>query len=434
MRNRKKPHGDTYKFILMTLLREGPLDFSELEKRLTVLVNQFMLLGYAIIPNKLWLNEDYHYGKRKQRTKEDFDVRVECEDLIKKNKIKLNKEEKYELSETGKEDAIEMTKHIEKSASRLEKNLLHPTAAAKNTIKIDLLLAIIKLVAGFLSGSVALLADGADAAIDTVSAVVVWIGIKFKKEFLGTLIIIFLMFVTAVSVGYESVSKIFQFVSGSISPVTLPYLVIVSEGIALVFAVILFFYQRFVGKRNGSLSLISQSIDSKNHIYVAATVIVGAIFSIFGIHFIDALIGAFIAIRILIDGIELSKEALASIRGEETDFSKYEIPFEKHWNLSKIESFRIWILYFMKKDHLTSKDEIIASLEETYQANYIPILSEFKFKIGAGIDFVEKYNDLIKPLLDKKLLIKEGEKIILTRAGKERVDRIFKSIRFHQNE
>ncbi len=86
MRNRKKPHGDTYKFILMTLLREGPLDFSELEKRLTVLVNQFMLLGYAIIPNKLWLNEDYHYGKRKQRTKEDFDVRVECEDLIKKIK------------------------------------------------------------------------------------------------------------------------------------------------------------------------------------------------------------------------------------------------------------------------------------------------------------------------------------------------------------
>jgi len=434
MRNRNKPRGDTYKFILMALLREGSLDFKELEKRLNILVNQFMILGYSIIPNKLWLIEDHHHGKRKQRTHEDFDVKVECEDLIKKNKIKLNKEEKYELSKIGKEEAIELTKNLEKSASRLENNLLLPAAAARNTIIIDLLLAILKLTAGFLSGSVALLADGADAAIDTVSAVVVWIGIKSKKEFLGTLIIIFMMFVTAISVGYESVSKILQFISGNILPITMPYLVIVSEGIALIFAVILFFYQRFVGKRNGSLALISQSIDSKKHIYVAATVMVGAIFSIFGIHFIDALIGAFIAIRIFIDGIELSKEALVSIKGGETDFSKYEIPFEKHWNLSKIESFRVWIMYSIKKDQLTSKKEIIASLEEAYQSSYIPILSEFKFKLGEGIDFVEKFDDLMKPLLDKKWLDEEGEKIILTRAGKERVDSIFKNMRFHQNE
>lgn len=434
MKKRNHPRGDTYKFILMALLKEGPLDFKGLEERLTIFLNQFMILGYSIIPSKFWLDEDSRHRRRDRKPKKDFDVGIECEDLIKKNKIILNKDNKYELSKKGKGEAIEITNHIEKFSVSIEKNLLHPTAAARNTIIIDLFLAIMKLVAGFLSGSVGLIADGADAAIDTASAAVVWIGIKFKKEFLGTLIIILMMFVTAVSVGYESINKVVQFITGIVSPMTMPYLVIVVEGIALICAVILFFYQRFVGKRNGSLALISQSIDSKNHIYVAGTIIIGAIFSIFGIHFIDALIGAFIAIRIFIDGISLSKEALSSIRGEETDFSKYEIPLEKHWHLSKIESFRIWILYSIKKDNFTSKEEIINSLEETYKPGYIPILSEFKFNLGEGFDFEEKFNDLIKPLLDKKLLIKEDDKIILTKAGKDRVNKVFKSIRFHQNE
>jgi len=434
MKKRNHPRGDTYKFILMALLKEGPLDFKGLEERLTIFLNQFMILGYSIVPSKFWLDENSLHRRRDRKPKKDFDVGIECEDLIKKNTIILNKDNKYELTEEGKGEAIEITKHIEKFSVSIEKKLLHPTAAARNTIIIDLFLAIMKLVAGFLSGSVGLIADGADAAIDTASATVVWIGIKFKKEFLGTLIIILMMFVTAVSVGYESINKVAQFITGIVSPITMPYLVIVVEGIALICAVILFFYQRFVGKRNGSLALISQSIDSKNHIYVAGTIIIGAIFSIFGIHFIDALIGAFISIRIFIDGIELSKEAISSIRGEETDFSKYEIPLEKHWHLSKIESFRIWILYSIKKDNLKNKEEIINSLEETYKPGYIPILSEFKFNLGEGFDFEEKFNDLIKPLLDKKLLIKEENKFIITKAGKDRVDKVFKSIRFHQNE
>jgi len=162
MKKRDHPRGDTYKFILMALLKEGPLDFKGLGERLTIFLSQFMILGYSIIPSKFWLDEDRRHRRRDRKPKKDFDVEVECEDLIKKNKIILNKDNKYELTEKGKRKAIEITKHIEKSASRLEKNLLHPTAAARNTIIIDLFLAIMKLVAGFLSGSVGLIADNND--------------------------------------------------------------------------------------------------------------------------------------------------------------------------------------------------------------------------------------------------------------------------------
>ena len=433
MDRRKKMHGDIDKFILMSLLKEGALNLKTLEEKLNLTVNQFMLLGYSIVPAKFWTDEKHRRKERKKRKKDEVDVERECNDLIEKKKISLNQDEKYTLTETGREEAEKITGEIEKSVRRLEKSIMSPSAAAKNTVIVDLFLAIMKLVAGFLSGSVGLIADGADAAIDTVSATVVWIGIKFKKEFLGTLIIVTMMFVTAVSVGYESINKLIKLLIGGMSPLSMPYLVILVEAVALLFAVLLFFYQRFIGKKYGSLALISQSIDSKNHIYVAASVIIGAIFSIFGIHFVDALIGAYIAVRIFLDGFELSKEIFSSMRGEETDFNKYEMPLEKHWYLSKTESFRIWILYSMKKYGLTSEEEIINSLKETYQQEYIPLLSEFKFRFGEGIDFAEKFSELTAPLLENKWVIREDDNLILTQTGRDHVDKIFKRMRFHQN-
>lgn len=56
-----------------------------------------------------------------------------------------------------------------------------------------------------------------------------------------------------------------------------PYLVIAVELFVLMCAGMLVFYQRYVGKMSGSLALISQSIDSKNHIYVAGTVILSSL-------------------------------------------------------------------------------------------------------------------------------------------------------------
>lgn len=446
MRNRERRRRHFHEFILMILLKEGALGLQELEEKMLLLVRQFHLFGYHFaeeVKKKVfgflswfWYQppEDYlEIPKWQQEFEEQFDARLECNDLIEKDMLRVGEGEKYELTEKGREEAQECARRIEKGAEFIGKRLLSPQAAARNTIIVDFFLAVMKLLAGFFSGSVGLLADGADAAIDTVSASIVWIGVKYKKELLGTLVIIVMMFVTAASVGYESTTKIIQAITRTITPISMPFLVIVVEGVALLFALILSFYQRYVGKRNGSLALISQSMDSKNHIYVAAAVIIGAIFSIFGIHFVDALIGAFIAVRIFMDGVGLSKEVISSIKGEETDFSKYEIPFEKHWHLSKLETFRTWILYSIREDNLKMKYELISSLEKTFQPEYIPILSEFKFMLGEGFDFEKEFDNLVEPLLDKKLLVKKDDKLILTKEGEKHVDKVFGSMRYHHH-
>ncbi len=212
----------------------------------------------------------------------------------------------------------------------------------------------------------------------------------------------------------------------------MPYLVILTEIIALTVATFLFLYQRFVGKRNGSLALISQSVDSKNHIYVATGVIIGAIFSIFGIHFVDALIGGFVATRILIDGLGLSKEAFASIKGEDIDLEKYEVPFERHWRMSKLETFRTWILYSVKELELKTREELVDELNRTFKPKYVPILTEYKFRLGEGFDFEKSFGTLVNPLLEKGLLNKRNGDFQVTDHGKKRITELTKNLRFLQ--
>jgi hypothetical protein len=261
---------------------------------------------------------------------------------------------------------------------------------------------------------------------------VVWLGMKIKRENFATLIVLLMMFITGISVGYDSIMSIKGTLLGTLSPLAMPYLVIITEIISLIFALILFLYQRFVGKRNGSLVLISQSVDSKNHIYVAMGVILGAIFSIFEIHFVDAFVGGFVATRILVDGVKLSKETIASIKGKEVDLEEYEIPFERHWELSKLETFRTWILYSVKEFKLNTRNKLIYELECTFKPKYVPILTEFKFSLGKEIDFEESFDTLINPLVKNDLLTKQNGDFLITDKGRKRIAELTRRLRYRQ--
>jgi Co/Zn/Cd efflux system component len=433
MKRERQDHGFR-DFILMTLLKEGPLTLQELEERLVPFISMFLGFGHHLKdgedekPRRFAIS-DVRFGKKKigrRRKGEDQpDIGCECGVLLHEGLLVLDRQNRYELTKEGMRQAEESAKGMRKAATTVEAQFLEPSAAARNTIVIDSFLALTKLSAGLLSGSVGLIADGADAAVDTVSASAVWIGLKLKKELLGTLIIVLMMFVTACSVGYESIIRILQAVQGAVSGMAMPYLVIVVESMALVAGAVLYLYQGFVGKRNGSLALISQSIDSKNHIYLA-----GAILSISGIHCVDAAIGSFVAARITLDAIGLSKEMLSSVRGESLDLSKYRLPFEESWHLSRLETFRAWILYSIKEDGLKTRDELVTRLEKTFKPKYVPIFSEFKFGVAERFDFDREFDDLIKPLIDQKLLSTNAQGFELTEAGKSRVNAFLRMIRF----
>ncbi len=413
--------GNIHRIIMLVLLKEGPLTLKELEERTSPLNARYSL------PSEIREHLERRHGKQK------VDLPTACNALVDWEYICLNQDEKYTLTDAGKAQAERTTRAIDRGADILENQILSPQATARNTLVAYIFLSVMKLTAGLFGGSVGLIADGADTSVDTASAGVVWLGIKFKKELLGTIAILVLMFATAASLVYNSVIAIIENVNGTFLPMSAPYIVIIVEGIALLSAFVFSLYQRFVGRRSRSLALISQSIDSKNSVYSAATVIVGAVFSLFGIYWVDAIVGGLIALRITRDGLGLTRQAINSMKGKEPDFSKFKLPFEEQIGIKRMETVRNWILYSMHKENLQTKQEIIGSLERTFRPKYVPALFA-EFAVGKKFDFESNFSELMTPLLQEEYLRENEGAFVLTDKGRGYIKNMLSSARYRQSE
>src|SRR6056297_2626015 len=383
--------------LLMLLKKKGPMSIRELKGHFFQFASQF---GYGF---------EHGHHQHAHRSKGDFfqELDTQIEVFTYKGLID-NQDDVLSLTKAGLYEAEKAEQQFQKAAGWVNKNLLSAEGATKNTVIIDAILAFFKLLTGFITGSVGLIADGTDAALDTVTAGVVFWSVKKKRELIGSFVIIAMMFATAVGLGFDSFTSIVNVLRGEAETIIRPGLVIIVEGVALGFAYLLMLYQRFVGKKMRSLALISQSVDSKNHIYVAAAVIAGAIFSTFGIHFVDAGIGAYIAIKIFIDSISLLRETFSSMQGEEIDFDKFSGRIDKRWKSEKSKAFMATVIFNLLKHESMNEEDIISILEETFQPGYIPVLSEFQFGFAVNTDFEKLFPDIIQLLSKQEIVIQEG--------------------------
>ena len=411
------------RFLMMALLKEGPLKLDDLENKTMLFLS---LIWYQQLPEKdeplmeklfftlSHLRSEIENGRGGKKI---GGTATECEKLEKNGWVELDGD-LYSLTPDGEKEAKKFVHNMEKRASMVRKDFFKPAATARNTTVLDAFLAVMKLGSGLVSGSVGLTADGTDATMDTVSAFMVWLGIKYHRETLSTLLVIFGLFFASLSIGYDSVTHLISAFYGSMDPMGMPYLVIVVEGIAILAAAFLFYYQRYVGKVNSNLTLISQSVDSKNHIFIGLSVIAGAVFSLQGIYFVDAIIALFISIGIFKDATDLLREAISASKGDEEDYSQYKLPLEECWENNKMMAFENWILYILWSGELKKREEIVSSLQEAFNPeNYIPVLSELNATCKENHDFEELFEVLMKDLREEKLLILEGEDYILTDSG-----------------
>lgn len=411
------------RFLMMAIFNEESVTLEELEDKTVLFLS---LIWYQQLPEKeeplmerLFFTlshlrselEDQRKIKKVGKTEE------ECEKLIQKGWVKLE-DDHYSVTGDGEKEAQKFVKNMEKKAALVRKDFFKPAAAARNTTVLDAFLAVMKLGSGLISGSVGLTADGTDATMDTVSAFMVWLGIKYHRETLSTLLVIFGLFFAALSIGYDSVTHLISTFYGTLTPMGMPFLVIAVEGIAILAAVFLFYYQRYVGKVNSNLTLISQSVDSKNHIFIGLSVIAGAIFTLQGIYFVDALIALFISIGIFKDATDLLREAISARKGKEENYSQYKLPLEECWEGNKMMAFQNWVLYILWTTEKKTRVEIVSSLKTAFSPrNYIPVLSELKATCKDTHDFEGDFEGLINPLKEHKLINEDGKHYTLTENG-----------------
>lgn len=426
------------KFLLMALYKENPLSVMDLNDKTVIFISKIWYQQWhednksSLETTFTYLSrlrysiyEVYYKERRNDSSKEvGIDASLECETLVKNGLAICNPNGTYELTEKGNKKANELIKRMEKRSSLIEKDLLETSSAARNTIFINFFLAIMKLSSGLVTGSVGLIADGADATTDTISAFLVWLGIKIHREFLSTVLVIFMLFVAAFSVGSEALRRILVALTGTLTPISHAYLVMAVEFIAILTAIFLFIYQRHIGRERNNLTIVSQSVDSKNHIMIGSAVILGAIFSIYGIYYVDAIVGIFISLGILKDAIGLSKEAISSYQGDNSDLSQYKTAFGDYMKLNHYESFQFWILFAIHRKDIKTKEGLIKSLENAFKARYIPVLSELKLTPHEEFNYRQNFSEIVSPLMDLELIITNETEYTLTEKGVKHFNRI----------
>ena len=187
------------------------------------------------------------------------------------------------------------------------------------------LLCVLKLIVGVLSGSVAITADAMNNLSDAASSIVTLVGFRLAQqpadedhpygharyEYLSGLAVAGMILVIGFELGKTSVEKI-------LNPTDVLFSVpvcIVLVGSILV-KLWLFLFNRYLGKMVNSQALLATAADSRNDtvstLAVLAAGIVGTVFHLR----IDGVMGLAVAAFILYSGVNMAKETISPLLGE----------------------------------------------------------------------------------------------------------------------
>jgi Co/Zn/Cd efflux system component len=279
--------------------------------------------------------------------------------------------EKYTLSEVGRQQASEHLAGVRKAVS-LARNLMRPETASKVGVTVHFTLAAFKLPAAILSGSIGLFNDTADTLLDGLASLMVYFGIRFDRERAVNVVLVLMMLFTGGLGFFEAVRRFFIPFEPAVD-----WFTFLASILSALVCLVLGLYQRYVGLKSGNMALITQSIDSRNHVIVAAGVISGLIASQLRFTLLDTVVGVCIAVLILKSGIDLAVELIRSRGGEASDLSHYEMGLSKRYGEFRKAQLRDWMLYLVHTHRAKTRAELLDEASQALDFNQYPVLRAF---------------------------------------------------------
>lgn len=263
----------------------------------------------------------------------------------------VEQEGRYRLTETGRREAEIMMAEMRRNGELLSR-ATRPRSVSLATLAVHLLLGAVKLPAALLSGSVGLLNDALDTLLDALSSLVVFWGIRLRKENLANILLCGAMFVT----GGVSAAAVIRGVTAVHTPRADP-LAFIAVAVSALLCGLLWFYQRFSGLRHANLALIAQSVDSRNHVLVAVSVGAALVSARYRIAWLDLAVGAAVSLIILHGAVRLLFEL---VRGadEQTISERYGFSAYRRFRRNQLKGF---LLYLVQRD----RPESLADLRRT---------------------------------------------------------------------
>lgn len=195
-------------------------------------------------------------------------------------------------------------------------------------IACNVLLFFIKLAAGLLASSVAIIADAFNNLSDAGSSIVTLLGFKLsaapadrehpfghgRMEYLSALAVAALIMVAGFELALSSAEKIFAPSLPQVNFLTLGILVL-SMAVKLWMAL---FYRR-IGKRIDSETLVAACADSRNDVICTGVVLVSAVVSWAFKLAIDGYVGVLVALFVLWSGFSIMRETVSPLLGQAPD-------------------------------------------------------------------------------------------------------------------
>ena len=194
--------------------------------------------------------------------------------------------------------------------------------ASWSTMAANVFLSVLKLLAGLLANSAALIADAANSISDVLSTTIVMIGVKLagqkadkdhpygheRLESVAALILSAIVFATGIMIGYNGVNKV---IAGRMGDIEIP------GGVALVAAVVtmvvkeaLYWYVRAAAKKTGSGALMAVAWDHRSDVLSSAGAFVGILGARIGLPVLDPIAGVIISLLILRVAINIFRDAI----------------------------------------------------------------------------------------------------------------------------
>lgn len=198
---------------------------------------------------------------------------------------------------------------------------------------VNLILTIIKWIAGVVGGSSAIVADALNSAFDVIASIVVFVSLKIAKkpadqnhpyghgkaEAIATSIVGIMLFAAAIQIMKAGIEAI------KVGLIQTPDIICLYVAL-LTIAIKLIMYKLTyrVGKTINSPSTIANAMDHKSDTYASFATLTGISGALLGFPVLDQIAGVVVSIFILKMGIEILKDGIKQIMDTSTEYEKIE--------------------------------------------------------------------------------------------------------------
>ena len=215
----------------------------------------------------------------------------------------------------------------------------------------NIFLIIIKAIIAFVTNSQAMISDAFNSAGDILASFMTFIGNKIaskeadedhnlghgKAEYIFTMLISLTMLIVAIKLLFSSIESLFIEYNYKFS-----YGLLIVGAVTFIVKISLYIYTHKIAKEENNLLIEANAVDHRNDCILTALTTIAAVFGMYGITYVDGIVGSLVAVYMALTGINLFRQSFDVLMDkgmdDETKSEVLEI-IKKYDEVKKIQHF-----------------------------------------------------------------------------------------------